>query len=180
MPPDAPLITDPAALPALAAAHHERFEVTRYQLEAAVDSISDADLDAWVAGIAAPIVAAIDCTQCANCCRALHVYLVPDDLPRLAQGLGQDPAAVDAAYLDHAAAQVEGEWARIVDQPCPLLRGTLCSVYPHRPQSCRDYPVFTPDFRWTQADLIAGATLCPIVFNVLHQVSAGVDTLLYG
>jgi Fe-S-cluster containining protein len=59
------LITDLDAMRALAAARHAEFEQMREALE--FDPALDDDaLDALIDDIARPIVAAIDCTQCAD------------------------------------------------------------------------------------------------------------------
>jgi hypothetical protein len=166
------LITDLDTLRQLAVERHDEFEVMRYTLEAEAD-LDDALLDAWIDTIAAPIVAAIDCTQCANCCRVLDVYLVEEDAHRLASGLLIPLEEVQTRYIDPAA-EVE-EWGKLRQRPCAFLKGKLCSVYRHRPESCRLYPIFTPDFRWTLADTIAGAGICPIIYNVVSEVCAQVD-----
>lgn len=155
----------------LAATRRDTFDLLRYTLEFA-DDIADADLDALVEAIAAPIVAATDCTQCARCCRALDVYLIPEDAVRLAAGLGCDVEQALAEYVDRESAAVEGEWGRLRGKPCPFLADGLCSLYAHRPESCRLYPAFTPDFRWTLEDLIPGAAVCPIIMQVLDALAA--------
>ncbi|MFZ4816699.1 MAG: hypothetical protein ACOYL5_19340, partial [Phototrophicaceae bacterium] len=63
------LITDPKALPALVDQARDSFAVMGYMLEFYTD-LSDAEIDALVESVAAPIRAAIDCTQCANCCQS--------------------------------------------------------------------------------------------------------------
>ena len=131
------------------------------------DKLDDAKLDTYVEQIAAPIIAAIDCTKCANCCRSLDVYLVEDDARRLADGLMIPLDAVETRYIDHESAAEVEEWGKFRQRPCAFLDGKLCSVYAHRPESCRLYPAFTPDFRWTLDDTIEGASLCPIIYNVL-------------
>ena len=170
------LVTDLDTIKQLAAEKHDDFEVLRYQLEA-FDELSDAPLDAYVDGLAAPIVAAIDCTQCANCCRGLDVYLTPTDVERLAAGLDQMPQKVENEFVDHARAEQVGEWGMLRRSPCVFLNQKLCTVYEHRPESCRAYPAFTPDFRWTLTDTIAGAGRCPIIYNVLCAMLDQVDEL---
>ncbi|TVR22931.1 MAG: YkgJ family cysteine cluster protein [Anaerolineaceae bacterium] len=158
------IITDLAQIKQLADQRQDDFAVMGYMLQR--EQMTDAELDALVDAIAAPIIAAIDCTGCANCCRVLDVYLTPDDAERL-------QPAVDvplSQIIEHdAAAQVE-EWGMFRARPCRFLRGTLCAVYPHRPETCRTYPALTPDFRWTIADSIAGAAVCPIIYNVLARM----------
>jgi Fe-S-cluster containining protein len=165
-------ITDLDEIRRLAAQRRAEFELLRYLLERR-HTLDDARLDAFVDSVAAPIIAAIDCTKCANCCRSLDVYLVKDDAQRLADGLTIPLAEVETRYVDPAG-DVE-EWGKFRQRPCAFLDDKLCSVYDYRPESCRLYPAFTPDFRWTMPDTIDGAGLCPIIYNVL---SALCDQLL--
>jgi hypothetical protein len=164
------LITDLDAMRALAAARHAEFEQMREALE--FDPALDDDaLDALIDDIARPIVAAIDCTQCANCCRALDVCLVPPDIDRLAEALVIPIEDVITRYADEDLGAAQGEWAVIPEKPCPFLRGKLCSIYAHRPHACRLYPQFTPDFRYNLEDTIEGASYCPIIYNVLSALA---------
>lgn len=169
------LETDLERIKTLAQVHHDDFEVLRYQLEND-DDLDDAQLDAFVERIAAPISAAIDCTKCANCCRSLDVYLTEADARRLAAGIAIPLNALLDQAIDREAAVVVEEWGMFRQRPCAFLASKLCSVYAHRPESCRAYPAFTPDFRWTLEDTIAGARLCPIIYNVLSALSAQIHT----
>ncbi len=171
------LITDLDQIKHLAAARHDEFEVMRYLLELA-DELEDVVLDARVEATAAPIIAAIDCTQCGNCCRVLDVYLIPADAGRVAEGIDVPLAEIMMHYVDDASAKENEEWGKFRIKPCAFLKGKLCSVYAHRPESCRTYPVFTPDFRWTLTDTIEGAALCPIIYNVLSAVAQQVEDWL--
>jgi Fe-S-cluster containining protein len=169
------LITDLVTIQQLAEERHDEFDVLRYQLQYD-DDLTDEHIDEWVEAIAAPIVAAIDCTQCANCCRGLLVQLGNDDIANLAIGTGQSAAYIKANYVD---TEIYSDDPDIVgtfkQQPCALLRGKLCSVYAHRPEACRMYPQFTPDFRWMLNWMVAGAGKCPIIYNVLDTISGQVD-----
>jgi Fe-S-cluster containining protein len=162
-------ITDLARIQQLAQERHGDFELLRALLERN-HKLDDAKLDAYVEQVAAPIIAAIDCIQCENCCRNLDVYLVEDDAKRLANGLMIPLSEVETHYVDHKAAEQVEEWGIFRQRPCAFLNGKLCSVYEHRPESCRIYPVFTPDFRWSLEDTIEGAALCPIIYNVLSTL----------
>lgn len=171
------IVTDLNTINQLAVQHHDDFEVMRYMLEAD-DDLDDGLLDARVDAVAAPIIAAVDCTRCANCCRSLDVYLTEQDAQRLAEGIHIPVDAVITRYVDRdSAAEVE-EWGKFSSRPCAFLQGRLCSVYPHRPESCRLYPAFTPDFRWTLADTIAGAALCPIIYNTLVAMLDQIDEII--
>ncbi len=163
------LITDLAAIRQLADTHRAEFDLLRLMLERRA-KLDDAKFDAFVEQIATPIVDAIDCTRCANCCRSLDVYLVEDDARRLADGLLISLDEVETRYVNHEAAAEVEEWGVFRARPCAFLDGKRCSVYTHRPESCRLYPAFTPDFRWTLTDTIEGASLCPIIYNVLSEL----------
>ena len=169
------LITDLETIRQLAEQRKDEFDVLRYQLQYD-DDLSDEQIDALAEAIAAPIVAAIDCTKCANCCRGLTVQLGADDITNLATVTGHTIEAVQAMYVD---AETFSDDPDIIGtfkhKPCTFLRGNLCSIYSHRPEACRMYPQFTPDFRWMLNWLIEGADKCPIIYNVLDAVSAQVD-----
>ncbi|MCS6835147.1 MAG: YkgJ family cysteine cluster protein [Anaerolineae bacterium] len=165
-----------AQIAALALARRDEFEVLMYRLQDD-DDLDDARLDQQIEALAAPIVAAIDCTQCANCCRHLRVYLEPEDTQRLANGLSLSQEALED-YLERSQAQQAGEWASLRLVPCAFLRDSMCSIYPHRPNACRLYPQFTPDFRWVLGDLLEGARLCPIIYHVLDALSQQIDAWL--
>ena len=166
------LITDLTQIEQLATARHDEFEVLRYMLEINAD-VSDATLDAWVDEVAQPIIDAIDCRDCANCCRVLDVYVTEDDTKRL------EPV-VDVpldAIIEHKSAKAVGEWGQLKTTPCSFLKDNLCMIYAQRPETCRTYPALTSDFRWTLADTIAGASICPIIYNVLDVVIEQLDSL---
>ena len=172
------LVTDLEKIKQLAAARYDEFEVMRYQL-VEDDDLTDEDIDAVVDQIAAPIIAAIDCTTCANCCRSLTVQLGMDDVEQLAAGIQQSSQEVLGQHVDLAEddPDIVGTFRQ---KPCAFLQGKLCSVYEHRPEACRAYPEFTPNFRWMLEWTIPGAALCPIIYNVLDAITDAVDDLQRG
>ncbi len=165
---------DGAEIERLAAQRRDEFEINRFMLEA-MDELDDAAFDAFNDRLAAPIAAAIDCTQCARCCRALDVYLEPEDAPRLAAALLIPVETLVERCIDREAGAAQDAWGRVAHKPCTFLAGNLCSVYEARPTACRLYPQFTPDFRWTMEDAIEGAALCPIIYHLLSELSAQID-----
>jgi hypothetical protein len=171
-----PLITQPDDLPELIQTWHDAFEVMRYQLEND-DDLTDEAIDAAVERIAAPIIDAIDCTECGNCCMSLDVYLKASDAQRLAQGLDVPLDAITTGYVDRESAQPVNEWGKFRHSPCQFLKNKCCTVYEHRPFACREYPVLTPYFRWLLEDTIEGASICPIIFNVLRRMTDEVDRM---
>jgi uncharacterized protein len=171
------IITDLEQLAQQAAEHHDDFEVMRYML-VMDDDLDDAQLDALVEHLAAPIVEAIDCTQCANCCQTLPVHLTPADADRLAAGLDIPLEQVMDQYIEAATSAAPEDWGQVRTSPCPFLEGKCCSIYPHRPGACRAYPAFTPDFRWTLRHIIAGADTCPIIYNLLTALHRQIDAIV--
>lgn len=172
----AALITDLERIAALAEARYDEFEVAMYQLQYD-DDLDDDALDQAIDAIAQPIVEAIDCTQCANCCRALTVELYEHDAPRLAEGLRESVDTVRQRYIQQHNLPEDDMWGAFKHKPCALLKDNLCTVYEHRPDACRDFPSFTPDFRWTMGYAIKTSKLCPIVYNVLSGVVENIDRL---
>lgn len=171
------IITDLDTIRQLAQQRFDEFEVMRYQLELD-DDIVDEQIDALVDSIAKPIVEAVDCTKCGNCCRSLDVYLTPQDAEQLALGIDIPLDQILDQHVDQNTAKLVHEWGQFKQKPCAFLKGNLCSIYTYRPETCRTYPVFTPDFRWTLEDIIQGAEICPIIYNVLNEVVKQVDDLL--
>lgn len=172
------LITDLAEVRRMAAARRDDFD-SMYEALIYDGTLDDDALDALVEGIAAPIIAAIDCKQCANCCRSLDVCLVPDDIPLLSSALLISPDEVMTRYADQALGAAQDEWAVIPVHPCPFLGGNLCTIYDKRPHACHLYPQFTPDFRYNLEDAIEGASTCPIIYNVLSALADRVEPLPY-
>lgn len=162
------VVTDLQFIAQEAERRHDDYEAFRYYVE--LDERSDAELDALVESIAAPVIAAIDCTQCANCCRSLTVYLTEQDAHSLVNATFIPLEHLLSTTIDRAEAAKVEEWGMFKQRPCAFLRGNLCSIYAHRPESCRMYPVFTPDFRWTIEDILGGVGLCPIIYNVIEEM----------
>ena len=163
-----PLEHDLSIIAQHAAEHVNNNTAFRYFIE--LDERSDEALDALVNEIAAPVIATIDCTACANCCRNLDVYLIETDAIGLMTATGQSQRTLEKTVIDRQRAAEVDEWGVVKHKPCPFLNGKLCSIYEHRPQSCRLYPTFTPDFRWTLEDMFGGVGLCPIIFNVVERL----------
>ncbi len=169
-----PLETDLAAIAAQARQCRDDYEAFGHYLDIMWDreGRSDSELDALVNAIAADVIPQIDCTACGNCCRSLVVGLTPADIPPLAAALNLPPDHVIASYVDQTAGEQQGEWGVFRCSPCPLMRHKLCSVYAYRPQSCRDYPALTPDFRWLYPEIARGAGSCPIIYHVIERLQA--------
>jgi hypothetical protein len=81
------------------------------------------------------------------CCRDLNQFLTPYDVLRLKQALGLS----STDFLSRCTRRHEGPESGlpvVVLKPegadrrtCPMLTPAGCRVYPHRPSSCRTYPL---------------------------------------
>ncbi len=128
---------------------------------------SERRVDEAVLAVLREVEGAIDCTQCANCCRVLEISLDEDDLVRLAAHLGRSVTEIEAEY---AAPGTLCERA-FAHRPCALLDGSRCSVYSARPRDCREYPHLSKgEFRQRMWQALSHAEDCPIVFNTLRRL----------
>jgi Fe-S-cluster containining protein len=132
---------------------------------------TDRQFSTFVYGIAREVSAAIDCTQCGNCCRALSVGVDPEDLVRLADHLQEELGELQArdSFIDP-------QHGLTLCAPCPYQCGNLCGVYTARPETCRQYPhLLQGDMRIRLSHLVDHAENCPIYFNVLERMKGLLD-----
>lgn len=117
------------------------------------------------------IEAAIDCTECANCCRVTEVGITGRDVEKLAKFVG---ASQQEFVEQYTALDTDG--ALILkrnESGCVFLAGNLCSVYEARPQNCANFPHVVrgagsiSSRMWRFLDR---AGYCPIVFNWIERV----------
>ncbi|MET0986524.1 MAG: YkgJ family cysteine cluster protein [Steroidobacteraceae bacterium] len=76
----------------------------------------------------------VPCGECVGCCVSSYSILVrPEDTQAL--------AAIPAHLLTRVPSLGEGVKAMgyLPDGRCPMLQAGQCSIYSHRPQTCRDY-----------------------------------------
>lgn len=128
----------------------------------------DNELDALVHAIYAEIAPAIDCKSCANCCLKMCITVDDQDIERVAKRLGVSSEEFES---QHVAADGDYGEKFMPEEPCPMLGGTMCTVYEDRPKVCREFPHLDKDnFRTRLLGVIGSAEVCPIVFNVLEEL----------
>lgn len=119
------------------------------------------DIDGVVKALSQKYFAVIDCTQCANCCRSLETEFKKSELHTIAKTLGQSIEAFEKQFM------TEG----VVNPPCPMLDGKLCSIYENRPEVCRSYPhLEQPHFTSRLMGVIDNVAVCPIAFNAYEEL----------
>ena len=115
--------------------------------------------------------AAIDCRQCAECCRVTEVQLVERDIARMARFLRISEKQFVQQYT-----AVDSEGAVILrrtEAGCVFLDGNDCTIYEARPGNCERFPHLLRGSGSIQSrmwDFVDRATYCPIVFNWLERV----------
>lgn len=124
-----------------------------------------AKMDEVVKTISTEVAKGIDCTQCANCCKALIVAPDYRDISELSQSLELSTLDFKKKYMKKDS---EGDLV-LKQKPCPFLKNNKCSVYSNRPQLCRNYPYLDKgNFLTNIARVLSNAYVCPIAFNTLE------------
>lgn len=110
----------------------------------------------------------IDCLECANCCKTTPAIVTGTDLKRMAKHLKIPPKIFKRKYLLE---DLNGEMS-FRQVPCVfLLEDNKCSLYEHRPESCRDYPhTDTGSFRKRASLHQANLSVCPATFEIVKRL----------
>ncbi|MBI4904693.1 MAG: YkgJ family cysteine cluster protein [Acidobacteria bacterium] len=119
--------------------------------------------------IAEEVENAIDCTQCANCCRVATASVRDREIDTLAKFIGVTRKVFLRDYVEES--EEEGLILKRTEKGCIFLEGNLCGVYEARPKTCNDFPHLVRG----EGSLIARmwhmpdrATYCPIAFHTLE------------
>lgn len=128
----------------------------------------DEEVDEIVHRLHDEIVAQIDCTQCGNCCHSLKPEVTDKEIERLAKIDNLSPGE----YVEKFVGRDElNATPFLKDTPCKYLKDKKCSIYPSRPQECRDYPYTGKDgFIFRLIYMIDNYGVCPIVFNLYERL----------
>lgn len=107
---------------------------------------------------------AINCLDCANCCKSISPIVTHTDIARLAKHLGVKPSELTEKYFE---IDTDNDYV-FKTQPCPFLADdNYCIVYTARPKACREYP-HTNRRRFYQLLTLSlkNTEVCPAVFHV--------------
>jgi Fe-S-cluster containining protein len=122
--------------------------------------------------VASKVQEGIDCTQCANCCRYSIVSLRAAEVARIAAYLNMDEAAVVQHFTAPDPESPQARTLRSDRNGCVFLKDNRCSIYPARPEACRNFPHVAPGTHSLGARLESQcrwAPLCPILFNAIEE-----------
>lgn len=79
----------------------------------------------------------VDCTRCANCCKALQIQLDDEDIEQISERLNTTPGELIGQYLK----QGDDGAFTVRERPCPFLgEDDHCTIYEVSPTVCREYP----------------------------------------
>lgn len=111
---------------------------------------------------------AIDCLECARCCKSLGPRIEEKDVERMAKALRMKSTDFINQYL-----RIDEDGDRVFQAlPCPFLAAdNYCVIYESRPKACREYP-HTDRKRFFQIYKLSmkNAQTCPIVYEVLEEL----------
>ncbi|MEX2187260.1 MAG: YkgJ family cysteine cluster protein [Pirellulales bacterium] len=122
----------------------------------------------------------VDCTRCANCCKALDTTFSREDIGRIAAHLEIPEREFIDRYLESADEQMSGEPPREGEprsykarvRPCPFLgEDDRCTIYEVRPDTCREYPHTDKEgFVHRTMGVANNALACPAVYYIIERM----------
>lgn len=113
-------------------------------------------------------VKAVNCLECANCCKNYSPRFKIPDIKRISRQLRlKESVFIDTyLYLDE-----EGDYV-VKGKPCPFLQhDNYCSIYEDRPSDCRRFPYTDEDVLLKRPHLtLKNSSFCPITYYVLERL----------
>lgn len=110
---------------------------------------------------------AVDCLQCANCCKGYSPRFKTPDIKRISKELKLKEGDFIEKYLR---LDEEGDYV-VKSSPCPFLGSdNHCSIYEVRPSDCARFPYTDEDVFFKRPKItLKNSTFCPIVFRILEK-----------
>ncbi len=131
-------------------------------------SFKSKEIDAAVHSLNEKVSAAVDCTQCGNCCKNMNAAMDENEMERLASCLSKSKQEFSKNYCTHD--EIENVYF-IQSLPCVFLTDNKCTVYAQRPASCAEFPHLNrPNFIFRTKATAGNYKYCPIVFNVVERL----------
>lgn len=111
---------------------------------------------------------AVDCLQCASCCKSFSPRFKTPDVKRIAKLLRLKESVFIETYLR---VDEDGDFV-VKSSPCPFLGAdNFCRIYEDRPSDCRRFPYTDEDVLLKRATLtLKNSSFCPITFFVLEKL----------
>ncbi|MDX1936261.1 MAG: YkgJ family cysteine cluster protein [Flavihumibacter sp.] len=114
-------------------------------------------------------VAAVDCLQCANCCKNYSPRFKTPDIKRISKHLRLKESVFIDTYLQ---LDNEGDYV-LKTKPCAFLgTNNYCSIYEVRPSDCERFPYTDEDVLLKRPQLtLKNSSFCPITFLVMEKLT---------
>lgn len=125
--------------------------------------LSVSKLDPIVEELNTEVSAAVDCTQCGNCCKRLEPGLEQEEIEVLAKQREMEPEDFKRKFIGY-----DGQSHFLKAKPCMFLNEKVCSIYEYRPGSCAGYPHLDVKGAIRNTHIWSSYSMCPIVFNVIE------------
>lgn len=125
-------------------------------------------LDETIHEIHDEVFDALNCLDCANCCKSISPALYNKDIERMAAALRMKPSDFMEKYT-----QMDEDNDYVFRQtPCPfLMKDNYCQVYESRPKACREYPHTNRTRFYQILDLtIKNTVVCPAAFRIVEKL----------
>lgn len=117
----------------------------------------------------------IDCTQCGNCCKELEPEVSDEEIHQLAR---LKEISVEAFKKMYIGIEPDTGIQFMKAKPCIFLKDKMCSIYPNRPSSCRDYPHLHHErIKFRMKRIMEQYSVCPIVFNSIEALKKQVENI---
>lgn len=127
------------------------------------------DIDKKVHALNEKISAAIDCTDCGNCCRSFMINVTAEEMQKVA-------TSTQANIEDFKKKHIEESPGGIMVMntiPCAFLSENKCTIYENRFNECREFPhLDKPHVTNRLFGLLQYYAVCPIIFNVIEALKA--------
>ena len=124
-------------------------------------------LDRLAAEVHQTVFEAIDCLQCAGCCKGIPAMVNSSDVERIASKLD---LSEDQFYAQYLQKDEDGDWV-FKQTPCIfLLDDNRCSIYAFRPKACRTYPHTDHQFSKNIDYHLENSQYCPASFHILAEI----------
>jgi len=115
------------------------------------------------------VSAAIDCTQCGNCCKTLVINVTDEEVVQLGEDLHLPQAEIQERYIETSLAGKHF----INTVPCAFLANSICTIYPYRFTECRDFPhLHKSGFKERLLGTLLHYGRCPIIYNVVEEMKS--------
>lgn len=163
---DMKIVTDPKHVKILAERRTEENYEFRTFLKGS--SLSEWEIDKAFREAYERVRKHIDCSQCANCCKAALPSFSEEEMEAMAEAMDMSPEDFMEQYCCEDDSQ-PGYTFR--EMPCPMLEGNRCRVGDAAPTCCKEYPhLDKPGRIRSMYSVIDNCYTCPIAYNVLEQV----------